>query len=136
MTQRLELPVEAVGSVEDALRGADVVDLCAPGHHDVREPLFEGPWVAPGALVVSMAQKQYSDEFRRQARLVASYSFAGDDAAQLATVIVDGANPRQTASDRVNYQLEGGTVQDLFVATWGYEWAKARGLGTPFDLSA
>jgi hypothetical protein len=36
----------------------------------------------------------------------------------------------------VIYQLEGGTVQDLFVATWGYEWAIARGLGRQFDLSA
>ena len=36
----------------------------------------------------------------------------------------------------VIYRLEGGTVQDLFVATWGYEWARARGLGRPFDLSA
>jgi hypothetical protein len=25
-------------------------------------------------------------------------------------------------------------VQDLFVASWGYNWALQRGLGKPFEL--
>jgi ornithine cyclodeaminase/alanine dehydrogenase-like protein (mu-crystallin family) len=59
-----------------------------------------------------------------------------DDVTALGAVIVDGADPRRAQSDTVIYHLEGGTVQDLFVASWGYQWAKARGLGHPFDLSA
>ena len=53
----------------------------------------------------------------------------------LASVIVEGANARRSAGDTVIYHLEGGTAQDLFVATWGYNWARERGLGRPFDLS-
>jgi alanine dehydrogenase len=58
-----------------------------------------------------------------------------EDALRDAEVVGD-AIPRRHEAERVIYQLEGGTVQDLFVATWGYEWARARGLGQPFDLSA
>ncbi|HTE85042.1 MAG TPA: hypothetical protein VK821_09930, partial [Dehalococcoidia bacterium] len=72
MTERLGVLVEPVESVRDALRDADIVDLCAPGHFDTREPLFEPHWVKPGALVVSMAANQYSAEFVQSARVVAT----------------------------------------------------------------
>jgi len=157
MSAQLELDVRSVASTEEALRDADVVDLCAPGHFDVREPLFEPDWVRPGALIVSMAPSQYSAEIVRRSRVVAaSYEnlvsepaprppydelvargeFTREQVTPLAAVIVDGANPRRNAEDTVIYHLEGGTVQDLFVATWGYRWARERGLGRPFDLSA
>jgi ornithine cyclodeaminase/alanine dehydrogenase-like protein (mu-crystallin family) len=136
MSAHLGISVEPVGSAEAAIRDADVVDLCAPGHFDVREPLFEPTWIKPGALVISMAANQYPVEFREQARLVADIpETSSDDRTPLGAVIVEGTNPRRSADDQVIYQLEGGTVQDLFVATWGYEWATARGLGRPFDLS-
>ena len=157
MTARLGIPVEPVASTQEAVRDADVVDLCAPGHFDVREPLFEAPWVKPGALVISMAANQYTAEFVQRARVVATSwenlieepapkppydvlvekgAFTRDDVTALGAVIAKSANPRRAAQDTVIYHLEGGTVQDLFLATWGYEWAKARGLGMPFDLSA
>jgi ornithine cyclodeaminase/alanine dehydrogenase-like protein (mu-crystallin family) len=50
-------------------------------------------------------------------------------------VIAQEVQPRLHAEDRVIYRLEGGTVQDLFIATWGYEWARARGAGHEFDLA-
>jgi len=131
----LDLPVEPVDSAEAALHDADIVDLCAPGHHDVREPLFAPEWVRPGALVISMAQRQYSPAFAAQARRVA----AGHDqpgATPLGAIITQQAAARQQPNETLIYALEGGTVQDLFVATWGYHWALAHGLGHPFDLSA
>ena len=155
MSNELEITVEAVDSVEEALSEADVVDLCAPGHFDVREPLFEEPWVKPGAVVISMGANQYTRAFVQSARVVASWrnltepaprppydrlieagSFSEADLTELGAVILDGAKPRRTPQDTVLYHLEGGTVQDLFVATWGYEWARANGLGRSFDLSA
>ena len=157
MSAKLDLPVEAVESTEAALRDADVVDLCAPGHFDGREPLFQPEWIKPGALVISMAPNQYSAEFVRGVRVVAaswenlaeepsprppfdrlieSGAFTRDDVTPLGAVIADGANPRRNGDDTVAYHLEGGTVQDLFLATWGYEWARQRGLGKPFDLSS
>jgi alanine dehydrogenase len=137
MTARLKMAVEPSASAEEAIRGSDVVDLCAPGHFDIREPLFDAGWVKPGALVVSMASKQYPPELRQQARLVADIPDGeAQDMTALGAVIVDGVDPRRAANESVIYQLEGGTVQDLFVATWGYQWALERGLGRPFDLSA
>ncbi|HLZ26632.1 MAG TPA: hypothetical protein VKV73_04850 [Chloroflexota bacterium] len=157
MTARIGLPVEPVESAEVALRDADIVDLCAPGHFDDRQPLFEPEWVKPGALVISMAPNQYTAEFVQQARVVAASwetlaeepaprppyagliergAFGRSDVTPLGAVIRDGANPRRAPGETVIYHLEGGTVQDLFIATWGYEWALSHGLGQSFDLSS
>jgi ornithine cyclodeaminase/alanine dehydrogenase-like protein (mu-crystallin family) len=157
MRSVLGIRVEPVGSVREAIEGADIVDLCAPGHFDIREPLFDPAWVRPGALVISMAANQYTAEFVLSARvvatgwenlagppsavvpygdLIAGGRFTSDDVTALGEVIGGTADPRRTSNDTVIYHLEGGTVQDLFVATWGYEWATASGLGQRFDLSA
>jgi len=148
MSERLRLPVVAVDTVQSALDGVDIVDICAPGHFDTREP---------GALAISMASHQYKPEFVLRSRVCAASfeslteagttvqpygeltqqgKFKKDDVTELGAVITQGANPRRSESDTVIYHLEGGSAQDLFLATWGYEWAKANGLGKPFDLSA
>lgn len=156
MSQQLEIKVDAVGSVQEAVSGADIVDLCAPGHFDVREPLFEPDWVQPGALVISMASSQCTEEFVGSARVVAtSYDllmepapkppydaliekglFQEQDVLELASVVVEETQARRQASDRVLYELTGGSFHDLFIATWGYEWARSQGLGASFDLSS
>ncbi|HEX5139692.1 MAG TPA: hypothetical protein VFX19_01985 [Dehalococcoidia bacterium] len=157
MSRQTGIAVEPVASIADALGDADIVDLCAPGHFDVREPLFDAEWVKPGALVVSMAGSQCTSEFVASARVVATSwhhlsqepapkppydelidqgRFGESDLTELGAVITKGAKPRRSASDRVLYELTGGNFHDLFVATWGYEWARARGLGKPFDLSS
>jgi ornithine cyclodeaminase/alanine dehydrogenase-like protein (mu-crystallin family) len=133
MTSRLDLPVEACDSVEQAVRDADVVDLCAPGHFDVREPLFESEWIRPGALVISMAVNQYPPDF--DVPLVVDIT-EDANAMALGAIVVDGMKPRKDPKQSLIYRLEGGTVQDLFVATWGYHWALERGLGKQFDLSS
>jgi alanine dehydrogenase len=151
------IPVEPVSTIEEAVRGADIVDLCAPGHFDVREPLFDPSWIKRGALVVSMAPSQVTESFVEMVRVVAvSYenltaepaprppydkmmergAFRQEHVTRFGAVIKGEANPRQSPDDTVLYHLEGGTAQDTYVATWGYEWAKKRGLGKPFDLSS
>ena len=155
MTDWLGIPVEPVGSVQEALDDADIVDLCAPGHFDVREPLYEPDWVRPGALVVAMGGNQSPGDFVAKARVVAnrpndpmtgigriepygallkSGQLQAEDVTELGAVIVDNADPRRTEDDSIVFHLEGGTAHDLFVATWGYEWAIERGLGTTFDF--
>ena len=134
-SEALGLPVVAVESAEAAIRDADVVDLCAPGHFDVREPLFRSEWVRPGALVISMAANQSPPDFADRSAIVVDIP-ESEAAMPLGAVIAGEANPRLHPSDTVTYRLEGGTVQDLFVATWGYTWATSRGLGQSFDLSA
>ncbi len=155
MTRALGIRVTAVASTEEALDGADVVDLCAPGHFDVREPLFKPAWVKQGALVISMAASQYSADFVQRARVVASWrsltqpaprppydalvekgDFTEGHVTELGAVIAKKAPARTSPDDTVIYHLEGGTAHDLFVATWGYAWALQRGLGRKFDLSS
>ena len=156
MSQQLEVEVKAAGSVQAAIAGADIVDLCAPGHFDVREPLFEPEWVKPGALVISMASSQCTEAFVASARVVATNydllmepapkppydaliargMFQARDVLELASVLVDKAPARKTESDQVLYELTGGSFHDLFIATWGYEWARSQGRGAPFDLSS
>jgi alanine dehydrogenase len=133
MSTTLEVPVEAVDSAENAIRDADVVDLCAPGHFDVREPLFEAGWIKPGALVISMAGGQYPPDLAQSAIEIVDIPET-EAKIPLGAVIAGEVRPRLHADDTLVYRLEGGTVQDLFVATWGYSWATARGLGQPFDL--
>jgi ornithine cyclodeaminase/alanine dehydrogenase-like protein (mu-crystallin family) len=111
------------------------VDLCAPGHFDVREPLFESDWINPGALVISMATNQYPPEFESQASVVVDIP-ENESGVPLGAIIAQEVRPRLHPEDRLIYRLEGGTIQDLFIATWGYQWARARGAGQPFDLSA
>ena len=134
MSSTLELRVDAVDSAEEAIRDADVVDLCAPGHFDVREPLFESEWVKPGALVISMANNQYPPDFANDVPQVVDIPET-EATIPLGAIIAGEVAPRLHAEEKVIYRLEGGTVQDLFVATWGFEWARARGLGQLFDLS-
>ena len=135
MSTALELPVEAMDSAEDAIREADVVDLCAPGHFDVREPLIESRWVKSGALVISMAARQYPADLVERSTEVVDIPET-EAPIPLGAVIASEVKPRLHADDTLVYRLEGGTVQDLFVATWGYNWARSRGLGQPFDLNS
>lgn len=136
LSEVLGIAIQPVASAAEAILDADVVDLCAPGHFDVRAPLFEAGWVKHGALVISMAANQYPAEFGQTARTVADIPDPSMEAStSLGAVIVEGVSPRRAAGEAVIYRLEGGTVQDLYVATWGYEWAKAHGRGQSFDLS-
>jgi ornithine cyclodeaminase len=156
MTEIHGVTVEAVDTIEEAVRGADIVDLCAPGHFDVKEPLLEIPWVKPGALVISMAASQLTEEFVQQSSvatvnwqslaeepaprppysgLIEKGLFSRDDVTELGPIMDGKADPRRTPDDTVIYDLTGGNVHDLFLATWAYEWAKERGLGSTFTLT-
>jgi ornithine cyclodeaminase/alanine dehydrogenase-like protein (mu-crystallin family) len=133
MSATLEVRIDAVESAEEAIRDADLVDLCAPGHFDVREPLFASEWVKPGALVISMAGNQFAPDLAEKSAQVVDIPET-EASIPLGAVIAQEANPRLHPDDTVIYRLEGGTVQDLFVATWGYTWATRRGLGQAFEL--
>jgi ornithine cyclodeaminase/alanine dehydrogenase-like protein (mu-crystallin family) len=133
MSTALGLDVEPVNSAEAAIRDADVVDLCAPGHFDMREPLFESAWLKPGALVISMAANQYPPDLADTAVNVVDIP-ESEASIPLGAVIAAEVNPRLHSQDTVIYRLEGGTVQDLFIATWAFSWARSRGAGVAFDL--
>ena len=156
MSEVHNIEVVPVDSIEAAVDGADIVDLCAPGHFDVHEPLVDIEQVKPGALVISMAAKQLTEEFVQACRvatvnwnalvhepvprppydgLIEKGLFSRDDVTELGPIMDGVADPRQSPDDRVIYDLTGGNVHDLFVATWGYEWAVSQGLGSTFALT-
>lgn len=156
-TEWADLRVEAVDSAEAAVSDADVVDLMAPGHFDVREPLLQPGSVKPGALVISTASNQTTEKFVRGSRVVVATweglaedqsprhpytrlipagQFTRDDVTELGPILLDGADPRRSPNDVVLYEMANIYVHDLFVATWGYEWARDRGLGYEFDLNS
>ena len=157
MSDWVDIRVEAVDSAEAAVRDADIVDIVAPGHFDKRELLFDSDLIKPGALVIAMAPNQTDAKLVMRSRVVAatvegifggesywppfgqlieSGQFTESDLITLGSVLQDGVNPRPERQDIVLYELENTYVHDLFIAQWGYEWAKARGLGTPFDLTS
>jgi ornithine cyclodeaminase/alanine dehydrogenase-like protein (mu-crystallin family) len=66
--------------------------------------------------------------------LIPEGAFKKEDLTELGDVLTGKASPRRSPSDRVLYELTGGNFHDLFVATWGYEWARSQGIGHSFDV--
>lgn len=155
MTARLNLTVTAVSSVQAAVQGADVVDLCGPGHGDVRRPLFDSAWIKPGALVIAMAPNQCPVDFVRSSHIVASSwaaltqpeiwppfdtliaqkLLAPSDIQTLGAIMAAGARAPERSDRCTLYHLEGASASDLFVASWAHDWARAQGVGQRFLFS-
>jgi ornithine cyclodeaminase/alanine dehydrogenase-like protein (mu-crystallin family) len=153
MSGWLEVSTEAVTSVDEAVRDADVV-VVASGSP---VPVLERSQVRPGALVISVAVAQLPPEFADTTRIVAitweaiadnvmgrepyatripAGTFTRADlAAELPAVIAGEAVPRRTPDDVVLFELTASHVHDLAIARWAYDWARANGVGTPFVLS-
>ena len=93
MTERLGIPVKAVGSAEEAVRGAHIVSTATTS----KEPVLDGTWLEPGmhinAIGVNQAAKRELDteavlrsdfiaaDSREQSKIEAGdliHAFAGD----------------------------------------------------------
>lgn len=155
MTARLNIQVTPVSSVQAAVDGADVVDLCGPGHADVRSPLFDSAWVKPGALVIAMAPNQCPVDFVRQSQIVASSWDAltqpdmwppfdtlieqqwlkPEHILTIGAIIAAGGRTPASSDQCTLYHLEGASASDLFVASWAHDWACAQGVGQRFQFS-
>lgn len=140
------LPVRALGSIQEAVDGADLV-LTATS---ATSALLEEPWIASGAVVASVGTAEAgrdlaaaSDLFivdsREQLRkeLVAEYGEEAPDWIN-ATVgeIVSGAHPGRTdPGQRVLIITEGIASQDIALAHLVYERAAGQGLGMPIPIA-
>ena len=153
MSAWLDLPVAAVGSVDEATHDADVVDLATSSPR----PVIERQQVKPGALVISVTDGQLPAAFVESARAVfltweavadnqvarepfASRIRAGtftraDLGAELTAVVAGEIDPRRNPEEVVVFELTALHVLDLAIARWAYAWARAAGVGTPFVLS-
>lgn len=151
MSAWLGVRAEAVSTVEEATREADVVDLANAS----TEHLLGRSQIKDGALVISVTEGQLEPELVDTARAVfitwdsltasdrepfSSRIKAGTFtrthlAAELTAVVAGDATPRRTRDDVVVFDLTASSAHDLAIARWAYGWARANGVGTPFVLS-
>lgn len=149
MSARVAVAVEAVGSAEEAVRGADVICTATTA----ASPVVEGRWLAPGvhinAIGINVAHKREIDaEAVNRANLIAADSpeqsrresgdligAFGDDAAKWASVreladIVSGKIPGRTDAGQITlFKSNGIAIEDVVTAGWVYQAARRRGLG-------
>ena len=149
MAATVGLRVVATESVEDAVRDADVVSLA----NSSRQPLLELRWVKPGALIVNISGNQTGPEVMTGPRVVSTtweslamrqpYAASiqrgeyGPEkvAAEIAAVVCEEAQPRQSPDDVVIYELSRTSIWDVATGYWAYQWAVENSAGTSFSLS-
>jgi alanine dehydrogenase len=136
----------AVGSFEEAVRGADVVALCT----DADDPVVHRGWLGAGAHVSSVGSGHEVDPATVEAaqvfvesRAVATQPFpagsrelAGRDPDSVTEVgeVLLGTRPGRTGDDQVTlYKSMGHAVEDVAAATLVYAAAVARGGGARLE---
>ena len=143
MAEATGAEVSAVGSMEDAITGADVV-VTATGWLD--EPIFRAEWIAPGALVLPVHSRGWDPRAPHEAD-----KFIVDDWGQFSASlgrpggfyhplpkpyaelgeIVAGKKPgRETPDERIIDFNYGMAVHDVAMATEVLARARAKGAGT------
>lgn len=149
MTSRLGIPVKAVSSAEEAVRGAQIVSTATTS----KEPVLLGRWLEPGmhinAIGVNQAQKRELDteavmrsgfisaDSREQSKIEAGdliHAFA-QDAARWETVhefadVVAGRIKARTSAEQITlFKSNGVATEDIVVAGRIYEIARERKIG-------
>jgi alanine dehydrogenase len=149
MSLRIGVPVEAVSSAEEAVRGADILITSTTS----REPVVEGRWLEPGmhinAVGVNFADKRELDanairrcdiiaaDSREQSKIEAGdlIQVFGQDEREWAGVreladIVAGKSPGRTDHDQITlFKSNGLAIEDVVAAGRIYELARQQGIG-------
>lgn len=154
MTEQLNLPVNAVASAEEAVRGSDIVVTSTTS----TEPVLLGSWLAPGmhinAIGANFPQKHELDgeavrrcdviaaDSREQAKIEAGdlIQMYGDDKRRWGNVeelaeIVAGKVPGRSNAEQITlFKSNGIATEDIVVAGRVYEIARERNLGRQLAL--
>ena len=154
MTEQLGLPVIAVASAQEAVRGADIVVTSTTSTN----PVLDGSWLAPGmhvnAIGANFPQKHELDgeairrcdiivaDSREQSKIEAGdlIQMYGDDKRRWAGVtelaeIVAGKVPGRSNPEQITlFKSNGIAIEDIVVAGRIYELARERGLGRQVPL--
>jgi alanine dehydrogenase len=149
MTERLKIPVTAVASAEEAIRGADIVVTSTTSTN----PVLEGRWLTPGMHINAIGanfpnKRELDDEAVRRSHVIAADSreqskmeagdlirFFGDDDSRWSAVqelagIVAGTTPGRTSPEQITlFRSNGIAIEDIVVAGRIYELARERSLG-------
>ena len=144
-----EFGAVAVGSFDEAVRGADVV--CACTH--ASEPVLRREWLEPGTHVTSVGASQEGPELDAatvSAGILAvesrvafepppagSFELQGLDPESAVELgeLVSGSRPGRTSDDEITvYKSMGHAVEDAAAAALVLEAARAEGAGTTVEL--
>jgi ornithine cyclodeaminase len=150
MRARYLFPIEAVGSVESAVRGADLIVTATTA----REPILKREWISPGAHLnvvgssipttreVDTATMAAASLFvdRRESTLneAGDYLFAMREGAigpehiraEIGELVI-GAKPGRTSPDEITlFKSLGLAVEDLASAEYVYRKAQEKKVGT------
>jgi ornithine cyclodeaminase len=136
--------VRAVESNEEAVRGADI----AVGGTTSADVMIYEEWVKPGALVISLARQQFElSGFARMdkvivddwslnmknhyfKKMVDNGLFAREQLhAEISEVVAGTKAGRERADERILVHTTGLVSQDVAIAHWLFEQAKASGRG-------
>ena len=156
MSAVLGIEVQAVQSGREAVENTDIMLLATSGNTIV----FEGDWLEPGALVMSLAPGEFDEATVERSRvflsgtdqvlgdspprkpfpsLLAGGKFSRDDVAAEFCDVVSGKKPGRGSDDEIIlYESPGMGILDVGVASWIYRLAQEKGLGTelPFGEEA
>jgi alanine dehydrogenase len=149
MTARLGVPVIAVASAEEAVRGADILITSTTA----TKPVVEGAWLDSGthinAIGVNFAEKAEVDaETIRRCDVIAADSveqskteagdliqaFGGDESRWTSvrefSDVMSGTVPGRTNRDQITlFKSNGIAIEDIVVGGRVYEIARERGMG-------
>jgi ornithine cyclodeaminase/alanine dehydrogenase-like protein (mu-crystallin family) len=149
MSARLGVPVMAASSVEEAVKGAQIVTTCTSS----KVPVLEGRWIEPGthinAVGVNQAQKRELDseavlrcaiiaaDSREQSKIESGdliQAFADVpsrwDSVREFSEIVAGKIPGRAGRDQITlFKSNGVATEDIVVAGRIYELARERKIG-------
>ncbi len=144
-----DLGISFVGSIKDAVRGADVVCLCT----DSAEPVIDARWLSPGAHVNSVganfAGGELDEATLRDGRIfvesrvafdpppAGSFELQGLDpsaAVELGEVLSGTRKGRTSPAQITVYKSMGHASEDAAAAGLVYQRAMETGTGTTVDL--
>jgi ornithine cyclodeaminase/alanine dehydrogenase-like protein (mu-crystallin family) len=143
-------PVRAVGTAEDAVRGADLVVLATSSS----EPVVDVSWIAPGSHIVSVGaptprQREMAPALTARARVfvdsraaavvesgdivmgIAEGWFRPDHIAGELGDVVLGRMPGRTSADDITvFKALGMAIEDVAAADLAFRRAVERGVGS------
>jgi ornithine cyclodeaminase len=142
---------KALGSFEEAVRGADIVCACT----DASAPIVERSWLQPGAHVNSVGASRGGPELdaatvRAGVLVVESraalspypagaHELAGIDPEAVAELgeVIAGKHPGRRSADQITvYKSVGHAMEDAVAAGLVYRRARAEHVGSEVDLWA
>jgi alanine dehydrogenase len=143
-SERLGITVRAVETNEEVVRGADI----AVGGTTSADVMIYEEWVKPGALVISLARQQFElSGFAKMDKVIVddwdlnmkNHYFKkmvetglfdrGQLHADIAEVVSGKKPGRERADERILVHTTGLVSQDVAIAHWLFEQAKAAGRG-------